>query len=130
MINSARSSHLLFYFFQFIFFIAVANGQSNTNNGMIQTGSLSEPRKIISFDNDWRFLSGDDPAAKEIKFDDSHWRTLNLPHDWSIEGPVNPPPLGDRNTGYFSHGIGWYRKNFPSPDTAKKVVIEFDAIYI
>ncbi len=88
------------------------------------------PRKIISFDEDWRFWQGDDISASEPSFNDSHWRTLRLPHDWSIESPVNPPPKGDRNTGYFTHGIGWYRKSFLSPDTSKKVVIEFDAIYM
>ena len=88
------------------------------------------PRDTIPFDNDWRFLLGDDPKAKESKFDDSRWQSLTLPHDWSIEGPVNPPPTGDRNTGYFTHGIGWYRKSFATPDTAKKVVVEFDGIYM
>jgi beta-galactosidase len=104
------------------FFIFFANGQPATNT--------ANPREIISFDDNWRFLQGDDAAAKEIKFDDSRWRTLTLPQDWSIEGPVNPPPAGDRNTGYFIHGIGWYRKSFLSPDTSKKIVVEFDAIYM
>lgn len=90
----------------------------------------THPRDTIAFDNDWRFLQGDSLNAKEIKFDDSHWQSLTLPHDWSIEGPVNPPPTGDRNTGYFMHGTGWYRKSFVTPDTAKKVVIEFDGIYM
>ena len=87
-------------------------------------------REIIPFDEGWRFWLGDDPAAKRPDFDDSHWRALNLPHDWSIEGPVNLPPTGENNGGYFTHGIGWYRKSFLSPDTLKKVVIEFDAIYM
>jgi beta-galactosidase len=114
-------SHLLFLL-GFTLFISYAKGQPAINE--------PGPRGIISFDENWRFWKGDDPAAKELAFDDSHWRTLTLPHDWSIEGPVNPPPNGDRNTGYFVHGIGWYRKSFLSPDTAKKVVVEFDAIYM
>jgi hypothetical protein len=93
--------------------------------------SVSNPHEIIPFDEGWRFWLGDDPAAKEPDFKDNGWRTLSLPHDWSIEGTVNPPPEGDNNTGYFYHGIGWYRKNFSSPaDTFKKVVIEFDAVYM
>jgi beta-galactosidase len=37
------------------------------------------------FDSDWRFLRGDAPGAENPVFDDSHWRRLDLPHDWSIE---------------------------------------------
>ncbi len=89
------------------------------------------PREIIPLDNGWRFHLGDDPAACRPDFDDTSWRTLDVPHDWSIEGPVNPPPEGEGNGGYFSHGIGWYRKSFTLPPTAgKKVVIEFDGVYM
>ena len=101
-----------------IFSISPVNAQSNN------------PRKIIPFDDGWRFWLGDDQSAKQINFDDSKWQTLNVPHDWSIESPVNPPPSGDKNSGFFTHGIGWYRKSFISPDTLKKVVIEFDAVYM
>jgi beta-galactosidase len=91
----------------------------------------SNPREIIPFDEDWHFWLGDNMSAKQPNFDDSHWQLINLPHDWSIEGSVNPPPDGNKNSGYFIHGIGWYRKSFVSPsDTLKKVVIEFDAVYM
>ena len=93
--------------------------------------SAPSPREIIPLDNGWRFHLGDDPAARRPDFDDTSWRTLDVPHDWSIEGPVNPPPEGEGNGGYFSHGIGWYRKSFTLPPTAsKKVVIEFDGVYM
>ncbi len=89
------------------------------------------PREIIPLDNGWRFHLEDDPAARRPDFDDTSWRTLDVPHDWSIEGPVNPPPEGEGNGGYFSHGTGWYRKSFTLPPTAgKKVVIEFDGVYM
>lgn len=38
-----------------------------------------------SFDSDWRFLRGDAPGAENPSFDDSTWRKLDVPHDWSIE---------------------------------------------
>jgi len=98
-------------------------------NSLLNAQSTN-PREVIPFDNGWHFWLGDDQSAKQINFDDSKWQTLNLPHDWSIEGAVNPPPTGDKNSGYFIHGIGWYRKSFMSPDTLKKVVIEFDAVYM
>jgi beta-galactosidase len=99
-----------------IFTISITNAQT------------TNPRKIIPFDEGWRFWLGDDQSVKQVNFDDSKWQTFNLPHDWSIEGAVNT--AGDKNSGYFIHGIGWYRKSFPSPDTLKKVVIEFDAVYM
>jgi beta-galactosidase len=89
------------------------------------------PREIIPFDTGWRFWLGDDPAARQPNFDDTKWRALDVPHDWSIEMPVNKPPEGERNGGYFSHGIGWYRKSFTLPSVAgKKVGIEFDGVYM
>jgi beta-galactosidase len=102
-----------------IFKISLVNAQTNN------------PREIILFDEGWRFWLGDDQSAKQPDFDDTSWRTLSVPHDWSIEGPFNPPPNGERNGGYFTHGIGWYRKSFMSPaDTLRKVVIEFDGVFM
>jgi beta-galactosidase len=89
------------------------------------------PRETIPFDSGWRFHLGDEPAARQPSFDDRSWRTLDVPHDWSIEGPAVRPPEGDGNNGYFVHGIGWYRKSFTLPPIAgKKVVIEFDGVYM
>ena len=91
----------------------------------------ANPRAIIPLDTGWRFLLGDDAAAKQPNFDDASWRTLDVPHDWSIECPVARPPEGDGNNGFFAHGIGWYRKSFTLPDaTGKKVIIEFDGVYM
>ncbi len=110
--------YLVLFYLVGIFTISLVNAQTNN------------PREIIPLDDGWRFWLGDDQSVKQITFDDSKWQTLNVPHDWSIEGSVNPPPSGDKNSGYFIHGIGWYRKSFLSPDTLKKVVIEFDAVYM
>jgi beta-galactosidase len=94
--------------------------------------TASSPREIVALDAGWRFLLGDLPDAKAPSFDDTAWRILDLPHDWSIEGGLNPPPEGDKEGGFFTHGIGWYRKSFvlPPSSLAKKVVIEFDGVYM
>lgn len=110
--------------------ISFVKGQTKSNDGIRSENSMSNLREIIPFDNDWRFWLGDDPAAKQPKFDDTNWRILNLPHDWSIEAAINPPPDGEAIGGFFKHGIGWYRKNFTVKDTTKKVVIEFDGVYM
>ncbi|MFZ1055112.1 MAG: glycoside hydrolase family 2 TIM barrel-domain containing protein [Opitutaceae bacterium] len=93
------------------------------------TGPL--PRGAASLDSGWRFRLGDEPGAAQPGFDDSAWRVLDLPHDWSIEGPFTAPPEGDSNGGFFMHGIGWYRKSFTLPATSGgKFVAEFDGVYM
>jgi beta-galactosidase len=49
----------------------------------------------ILFDSDWRFLRADAPGAENPGFDDSAWRLLDVPHDWSIEDlpPPEKPPV-------------------------------------
>ena len=88
--------------------------------------------------NPWNQVTTDVPKGlgpwksfEEAAIDALKYDGLVYWHDWSIEGSVNPPPVGDKNSGYFIHGIGWYRQSFPTPpDTLKKVVIEFDAVYM
>jgi beta-galactosidase len=38
-----------------------------------------------SFDSGWRFWRADAPGAEAPGFDDSGWRLLDVPHDWSVE---------------------------------------------
>ncbi len=83
----------------------------------------------IDFDFDWRFSLGDFPSAMTAGFDDSAWRTLNVPHDWSSEGPFKAEYAS--GTGFAPGGIGWYRKHFKL-DAGQKgqiVAIEFDGVY-
>jgi beta-galactosidase len=91
--------------------------------------SAESPRTYIDMDSDWLFSRGDSPSGPLPAFDDSGWRKLNVPHDWSIEGPFDAS-LGS-STGYAPGGIAWYRKHFKL-DAAHKgnaVAIEFDGIY-
>src|SRR3954451_11617077 len=69
--------------------------------------------------------------AADPSYDDSPWRTVDLPHDWSIE--LDPTPEGTTSdTGYFQGGLGWYRKSFTLPRSAagKSVSLEFDGVYM
>jgi beta-galactosidase len=52
-----------------------------------KTQSIATRRS--NFDQQWRFFQGDPPDADKVTFDDAAWRTLDLPHDWSIEGPFD-----------------------------------------
>jgi beta-galactosidase len=118
------------------------------------------PRERLLMDTGWKFALGnaDDPAkdfgygklARErtfaksghireatAKFDDSSWRSLDLPHDWAVELPfisTEPAPEeGARPLGreYPATSIGWYRKTFdlPASDKGKRIRIEFDGVF-
>ena len=88
------------------------------------------PRTTLNFDSDWRFLKDDANGAEAPAFDDSKWRTLDVPHDWSIEGPYDKANPTSRGGGYLPAGIGWYRKSFTvsEADAKQKVSIEFDGV--
>jgi beta-galactosidase len=84
-----------------------------------------------NFDEGWRFYLGNDSAAVKPLFDDSKWRKLNLPHDWSIEGAFDEKATSTTNEGALPTGIGWYRKTFRLPVSyvGKSVFIDFDGVY-
>jgi len=72
------------------------------------------------------------PTTEEIidpDFDDSSWRILNVPHDWSIEG--EKVPTASNSQGYLLGGLGWYRKTFILPESMseKKIFVDFEGVY-
>lgn len=79
------------------------------------------------FNDGWLFLLKDDSAAIQSSYDDSKWRKLNLPHDWSVEGQLSPSLASC--TGYLPGGIGWYRKHFSITDRAARHYIYFEGVY-
>jgi beta-galactosidase len=88
-------------------------------------------RIIDNFCDNWKFHLGDEAYAKEKSFDDSGWRTLNLPHDWSIEGDFSNDYPASPGGGALPGGIGWYRKKFTVPGSYKNklIFIDFDGVY-
>ncbi len=91
----------------------------------------SAPRTRESFDFGWKFLKGDAPGAQQPGFADASWRAVDLPHDWSIEGPFDENAPSKGSGGYLPTGIGWYRKRFSIPESSKdkRFTIEFDGVY-
>ena len=89
------------------------------------------PGQAINFDEGWRFQIGDPSGAQTTDFNDATWRTLNVPHDWSIAGAFDQNAPGGGTAAYLPTGIGWYRKGFTlAKNTAgKRVTLEFDGIY-
>jgi beta-galactosidase len=91
-----------------------------------------QPRQRLTADFGWKFVKGDTPGADKPDFDDAAWRTLDLPHDWSIEGPYTQSDPTGGGGGSLLTGIGWYRRAFSAPEAwrGKKVFVEFDGVYM
>ncbi|GAA4236699.1 beta-galactosidase GalB [Postechiella marina] len=79
------------------------------------------------FNKNWLFHKGEANGAESSLFNDASWRTLNLPHDWAIEGPFDNK-YNARNGGLPVHGTGWYRKHFNVSKNmqGKQISVEFD----
>jgi beta-galactosidase len=90
------------------------------------------PRSRELLDFDWRFSLGDAPNARKPDFKDGGWRTVHLPHDWSIEGKMDPAAASEGQGGFFPGGIGWYRRTLEVPPEwgGKRVRVEFEGVYM
>src|SRR5205809_5587520 len=111
-----------------------AQTKNNLSGGTVRT---------ISFDKDWLFIKDSTINAGEVNFDDSKWRKIDLPHDWSIEdlpnqipdsivGPFNKASISGVATGFAIGGTAWYRKHFATPQITqnKRTSIYFDGVYM
>jgi len=86
---------------------------------IVSTVSESHARDTKLFTKGWQFFLGDVPEGQDPHLDDSRWRTLDLPHDWSIEGEFNkdnPDPPGG---GALSGGSAGIVSLSPSPNRTK-----------
>ena len=112
---------LLFIFFTSILFVSCNTAKPDFTN------------REQNFDTGWKFNLGDAPYADSVVFDDSQWRTVDLPHDWSIEdlpevegknqiGPFSEDSPGKGSTGHVIGGVGWYRKRSEERRVGKECV--------
>ena len=104
--------------------------------------NTDQSERIKDFDAGWLFLKDSLQNAEAVNFDDSGWRRIDLPHDWSIEdlpgqsdsviGPFSNKSEGGMSTGYFVGGTGWYRKHFSitAEENNKIIWINFDGVYM
>ena len=129
--------------------------KSKKPTGFVGPGDVLKNFAPISFTDDWRFLRGDAAGAEAAAFDDSSWRMLDVPHDWSIEdlpgepggdgtiwsqgtNPLRTGPFdayaseGQISTGWTVGGVGWYRKSFDKPQVPAggRVELRFDGVYM
>lgn len=99
--------------------------------------------RTTSFDDNWRFLRDSIQGAENPDFNDSNWRTLDVPHDWGVEdlpgqngvdiiGPFDKNAIDRMSSGYLVGGTGWYRKSFTvnEQDKDKIAYLQFDGVYL
>lgn len=104
----------------------------------ISSSAQSESKHTNLFDFNWRFHRGGALGAEVPAFDDSKWRIVDIPHDWSIEdlpgtsSPFNADAISQVNGGFTTGGTGWYRKTFTIPDglKGKQFIIMFEGVYM
>lgn len=104
--------------------------------GIILLGSCSKKEdafanRKVSFNSDWSFHLNDSIQDKDTIGTSTKWRTLNVPHDWSIEGNFDEESPAGYGGGALNGGLGWYKKTFKvaAADSSKVTSIIFDGVY-
>lgn len=104
--------------------------QMVSEKALVYVSSYDGTVRSQDFNGNWKFFLGDAGNAQEVSFDDSRWRSVNLPHDYSIEQEYSSNM--EAESGYLPGGTGWYRKNFTVPESAanKQIRVDFDGVYM
>ena len=81
-------------------------------------------KKPSLFDSATLSIPSTSPISPD--YDDNSWRTVEVPHDYIVELPIDQP-----TSDGFKRVRAWYRKTFSVPPMApgSKVWLEFDGIY-
>lgn len=89
----------------------------------------AQDTRATLFNDGWKFIKQDVTGGEKATTPDNTWRPVDLPHDWSIEGPFSDTWAS--GTGYLPTGIGWYRKSFTlnAAQQQKTVYLYFDGVY-
>ncbi|MGE5528965.1 MAG: glycoside hydrolase family 2 TIM barrel-domain containing protein [Patescibacteria group bacterium] len=86
------------------------------------------------WDEAWRFRPGDADGRRVTRadYDDTGWRLLDLPHDYSIETPRDAKNPSGASNGFFGTGAAWYRKSFSLPESERgaRILVEFEGVYM
>ena len=111
-------------------------GTTGGTGGTVSQGGALPPvyngLRGNSFNAGWKFNRGDVTGAQATTFNDSSWRSLDLPHDWSIELAFNSSSPSGSSGGYLDGGVGWYRKSFTvdQASSGQRILIELDGVYM
>jgi beta-galactosidase len=96
------------------------------------SGPVSNGMRGQNFGAGFRFQRGDATGAEQPSFDDSRFRALDVPHDFSIELAFDSSSPAGSGGGYLDGGVGWYRKSFTldSSLSGERILIQFDGVYM
>jgi len=102
--------------------VSTRYAQTDTYNGM----------RGKNWGGGWKFHLGEVERGTDPALDDSTWRKLDLPHDWSIALPFWEGSPAGTGGGFLDGGTGWYRKTFIAPAVwrGKRVFLQFDGAYM
>lgn len=133
IINIEHSNNQLYAKIVLLLTLCFAYSIANAQNARYET----------LFDDGWKFYKGNVAGAEATTFNDASWRSVDLPHDWSIErlpnqkpgevvGPFAKSSPGATATGYTIGGTAWYRKRFTIKAGAaySQSIINFDGVYM
>lgn len=115
------------------------NSFAQYNEQKEQAASVNSPLSEFAdyqktlFNFGWKFKLGNTENAQSMNFDDSNWRSIDLPHDFQFEMPWVEGDKNDKNNmgrGFKEMGEGWYRKSFTLPASlkGKRVSLDFGGI--
>lgn len=98
----------------------------------VGTMAQNDKNREQCINEQWKFQLGDTASASRPDFNDNGWRTLDLPHDWSIEGAPSVDNPSGNDGGYYPAGIGWYRKTFDydGDDADLLTSVYFEGVYM
>jgi len=104
----------------------------NTSVVKAKLNSESIMDEDINFNTNWKFQLGELPGFYVPGYNDNNWRSLDVPHDWSVEGKFDEQNPAGASGGFLPAGIGCYRKHFVMPEGSKgkRVKIRFDGVYM
>ncbi|MDB0714922.1 glycoside hydrolase family 2 TIM barrel-domain containing protein [Bacteroides xylanisolvens] len=105
----------------------------------------AQVRVEYNLEKGWKFIHKDGTDFMRSKYDDSHWQSINIPHDWAIYGPFSihndrqkvaivqdgqktALEHAGRTGGLPFVGVGWYRLSFDAPafTSSDKATLIFD----
>ena len=70
-------------------------------------------------------------AEAAAGFDDASWRTVSVPHDWSIALDFNASSPATYEGGYLDGGDAWYRTTVSvNKQNGRRYVLCFDGVYM
>jgi len=92
----------------------------------------SMAREKTCVNTNWKFIRECVAGAEATGYNDSKWKTVNLPHDAQVDHEFQKEGDGaSACNGYLPLGKGWYRKHIAYDKSwdGQRVILEFEGVY-